>query len=380
MPSGTARRAHTKSRGGCTLCKAKKVKCDEKRPCSYCAKKLLRCSLDDEASEATTLSPPSASRPESSTESSRCFAFADFALFRHFIKSTAVAHADDHDCVMIWSEIVADLAAQYPFLLHELLALSALHSRLACPERAESLEQVAAEHQGRAIPLFRDAIVSSRQGDEALALFACSCLIVPYHFAAAKDPLSLLLNEETKSSAEWLVLIEGTAAITNANSPAIMRSALRPLLGKLIPLNLDIISDSAADRELCLLKGRIPVAPEHRDEYVKLIDTLRFNYTISDLAETVIDRKNSALRWPPLMSRQVKEQLGSKESGALILMAFWLVLLHRIEDRWWLKGKVAPIVAKISKLLTPEHRKLITYPMEQVSLGLVVAENPRAAN
>ncbi|KAI0472104.1 hypothetical protein GGR56DRAFT_682502 [Xylariaceae sp. FL0804] len=358
--------------------------CDQKLPCcSYCEKRRLECSLASSEAERSaspaTLPPPSRPQP-----APRDFAFTDFALFHHFIKSTAVDHADDDATAAVWSGPVADMATRHPYLLHQVLALAALHRRAACPEQAEALGRTAAEHQLRAIPLFRDALAAmTDEEDDVLPLFTCACLIVPYHFAAARDPLALLLNEEEGEGQgappQWLLLIEGTTLITNRHGPRIVRSALRPLLGSLIPLALDDVDeDSAGDRALRRLRREIPAVvaaaaatlpPGGRgDEYARVIDVLRFMYTLSARAETVLDRKNAALRFPPFLGPEIKGDLARRRPAALVVMAFWFVLLHRVEDRWWLRGKIVPVVAKIEELLAPEHRHLIAYPLEQVGL------------
>ena len=41
------RRAHRKSRAGCTTCRQKRVKCDEKHPaCTYCVRRKIDCSYE----------------------------------------------------------------------------------------------------------------------------------------------------------------------------------------------------------------------------------------------------------------------------------------------------------------------------------------------
>ncbi|KAI1495765.1 hypothetical protein F5X99DRAFT_422648 [Biscogniauxia marginata] len=355
----TARKAHNKSRAGCEKCKSKKIKCDEKQPCSYCVKRRLPCSLQPEPKTAPTAlvfrqpDPPS-------------FTFADFGLFQHFVKSTAGSHSDDDASRIVWSETVPDLAVRYPYLMHELLAVAAIHRGHTHPEEV-GLQKIAAEHQSRAIPLFRQALAGGT-GEDAIPLFACSCLIIPYYFAAARDATALLCNEEANGPPEWLMLIEGCAAITIKNSPAIMGSPLRALLGEVLNPGLEDLTDSFADRELVGLKHKLPLAPEHRAEYATVLDRLRVSYTLSDQATGLLARKNAALRFPPSMGRLCKDHLAAKEPAALIIIAFWCVLLYRVEDRWWLRGRMRPLLVKIVELLPSEYHHLISWPLEQLDI------------
>ncbi|XXH00623.1 hypothetical protein Hte_006971 [Hypoxylon texense] len=372
----TPRRAHHKSRGGCAICKAKRVKCDEKRPCSYCTKRRLPCSLAPAPSTSASVSLPSpspgtspstpevhATRPQNEAPP---FTSADFGLFRHFIHSTAPAHADDSASEIVWREAVTDLATRYPYLLHEVLAIAALHRRTVAPEQAAALKRTAAEHQARAIPLFREALAASST-ETALPLFACSCLFVPYHFAAAKDASSLLFNEETGSLAEWLGLIQGCAAVTMEHSATIMQSSLRALLGNLYTPRVEDLSGGPTDARLAELGSKLPVTPEYREAYAQVLVKLRVCYYLSDKADSPMDRKNAALRFPPIMGLKFTEDLALRSPAALIVMAFWCVLLHRVEDRWWLKGRVKPLLLQIWELIPSEYGDLVMWPMEQVA-------------
>ncbi|KAI1376501.1 hypothetical protein F4677DRAFT_79971 [Hypoxylon crocopeplum] len=360
-----SRRAHHKSRAGCTTCKAKKVKCDEAQPCAYCVKRQLSCSLAPSPSSGTRTesgTPEVVTRPYEAPS----FTLTDFRLYRHFTTSTAIAHADDGASVTVWREAVADLATQYPYLLHEVLAVAALQLRSVAPEQVGLLEY-AAENQAKAISLFREALATS-SAETALPLFACSCLIIPYHIAAAKDALSLLFNEETGDLAEWLILIQGCAAITMEHNAIIMRSPIRPLLGDLYTPNVEDISGGPTDARLVDLLSKLPIAPDEREEYGQVIVKLRVCYYLSDKADTSLDRKNAALRFPPLMGQQFRADLAARHPAALIVMAFWCLLIHRVEDRWWLKGKMAPLLLKIEELVPLEYRSLMAWPMEEVGV------------
>ncbi|KAI1092481.1 hypothetical protein F5B19DRAFT_202475 [Rostrohypoxylon terebratum] len=378
--SSTARRAHHKSRGGCTACKSKKIKCDEEQPCSYCVKKQISCSL------VPPRSPPSiaAGSGSGSGRGSRTseiravqpfdepfFSFNDFRLYQHFVVSTAIAQADDSASIAVWRDVVVDLATRHRYLLHEILAIAALHLRSIVSEQADYLERVAAEHQAKAIPLFRQALTSI-SAETALPLFACSCLFIPYHFAAAKNASSLLFNEEAGSLAEWLMLIQGCAAITVEQRAVLMRSPLRALLGNLYTPQVEELSSGSSDASLVDMESKLPVTPEYRGTYAMIVLKLRVSFYLSDKADSVVDRKNAALRFPPLLNQYFRADLAAKHPAALIVMAYWCVLLHRVEDRWWLRDRVKPLLVKIQELISAQYRILIEWPLEETGIICLV--------
>ncbi|CAJ2507467.1 Uu.00g086530.m01.CDS01 [Anthostomella pinea] len=345
----------------CRQCKSKKVKCDEKKPCSYCFKRRLPCSLDPQANVTTAIAFP----PSSPVTS--FFDFTDFALFRHFIKSVGVEHGDDAASATAWCETVPELATQHPYLLHHLLAMSAMHLKLSQPQQTDTLDRISAEHHAQALPLLREALATSGPGN-CQALFATAALIIPYSIGNAKDPLSLISDEETQSPPKWLLLIDGCSAITRQNRTTLLASPMRAILGDMSRMNLDDIEDSATGLELVSLKDKLPVCEELRPEFSRVIDTLRYSFTMSDRARDDVQLKSAAWRWIPTLGDIFKEHLGRKHPAALIVMGFWCILMYRFRNKWWLKGRVQPILLAIEGLLPLEHRHLIAMPLEQCGI------------
>ncbi|KAF2734105.1 hypothetical protein EJ04DRAFT_494088 [Polyplosphaeria fusca] len=87
-----SKRPHTKSRGGCTTCKRKKVKCDEALPkCSYCTLRKLDCTYG--ARERTTASPTPSRSPDLSAASSSDWESIEDEDFNTPLLSTAIVPA-----------------------------------------------------------------------------------------------------------------------------------------------------------------------------------------------------------------------------------------------------------------------------------------------
>ncbi|KAI1259365.1 hypothetical protein F5Y18DRAFT_420755 [Xylariaceae sp. FL1019] len=346
---------------GCSQCKLRKIKCNEQQPCSYCVKKRYRCSLTDD--------PDTREPSEFKHQVDQEFSVTDFALFRHFIKEVAVDHADDIPSEIAWAEHVSSLATQHDYLLHQILALSALHMRILFPRQSEELEQIACTHQARSLPLFRDALSTDLETD-SLALFVCSVLIIPHHFALTNDPMLMILNEKTQSPPEWLLMLDGATRIVTDFTPKILSSPLRPLLGQMARTDVDNPLDSPDDRELVRLKDTMPFPEGKKDGYTRLLDVLRACFTLSNTTSSALEQKSAALRFPPYFSVIAKNDLANKHPAALVVLMSWLVLLLRVENRWWLKGRVKPIGAAIQQLLPREHRRLIAWPSQQLGLSL----------
>ncbi|KAI1772847.1 hypothetical protein F4818DRAFT_126480 [Hypoxylon cercidicola] len=133
-----------------------------------------------------------------------------------------------------------------------------------------------------------------------------------------------------------------------------MRSPLGAILGDLYTPKVEDLSGGPTDARLIELGSKLPVVPESRIAYAQVMMKLRMCYYLSDRANTRLNRKNAALRFPLLMGSKF---LAQRSPAALMVMAFWCVLLHRAED-----------ILKIGELVPFEYvRLIIAWPMEKVA-------------
>ncbi|KAF2093616.1 hypothetical protein NA57DRAFT_61322 [Rhizodiscina lignyota] len=173
------RRKHSKSKAGCSSCKARKIKCDEARPsCTQCIVKSRICSLmqlprpqqctnDLSPMQGTNTTPterilsiPLASEmsliPSSlpwQASSSRVN-LLEMQLFHHFITYTA-------DTMIFgscfWTSKVVPLALHSDFLMHAALAIAASHLQYLQPHERK-YQQLELHHISVALHGFRNAL------------------------------------------------------------------------------------------------------------------------------------------------------------------------------------------------------------------------------
>ncbi|EMC99938.1 hypothetical protein BAUCODRAFT_356585 [Baudoinia panamericana UAMH 10762] len=171
-PSAAPRSGMRKSRNGCVACKRRRVKCNEQSPCSACVRRGEPCSL-------ATLTPESTGEDDTSENlpSTREW-LQDMELMHHygnvireepFASGPQVAH--------LWQDTVPQEAFKHPFLLHALLALSALNLAHHHDVDAARYLRLADKHQAIAISGFRNALAGEITLHISAALFACASAI-----------------------------------------------------------------------------------------------------------------------------------------------------------------------------------------------------------
>lgn len=156
-----ARKPHRKSHKGCVQCKRRHVRCGEEKPiCSACDRLDLICKYD----AAPRMSVHSASPQPSG------FSLLDMELLHHYHTCSCVRFAPQsvrHKC---WTSDVPRIAFAHPFLLHQILAVAALH-RYVQEFGSRALKTAATSHRALALEMVQPEL-SSSASEVGIALFA----------------------------------------------------------------------------------------------------------------------------------------------------------------------------------------------------------------
>ncbi|KAI5917393.1 hypothetical protein F4810DRAFT_717721 [Camillea tinctor] len=292
-PSRT-RRPHRKSRNGCSMCKIRKVKCNEEKPaCLNCVRFGLVCSFGttritaDSHSEPIPICPPPAvnsvpsrrsrGRPRknwtnnrsgggstsrdvdmsqspstnsptptnistpapSETSSSDCpWDTSDAELSLQFVSATARTFCGDapHDdpILKFWSVNVPQIGLRHHFVLHFSLAIAGHHlSRLRVNEgKAQYYTMLADRHAAAGLSGFTTA-VTSPTAENVGALYVSATLVCYCSFATGPTgPDDLLVCKlDDNSSGPYPLLIHGVRLIRELIDSQTLFSGLMEPLG-----------------------------------------------------------------------------------------------------------------------------------------------------
>lgn len=104
----------------------------------------------------------------------------------------------------MWHVIVPQLAYQHEFLMHALLAWTALHMAYLNPDQHLELTIKARTHQDHAIPLFRAAVPSvESETCDAVLIFARLVAITAF----ALDERLFMVDDKEDNLPSWLFFI-----------------------------------------------------------------------------------------------------------------------------------------------------------------------------
>lgn len=124
----------------------------------------------------------------------------------------------------LWSRDIPDLAFEYPFLMHALLAFSASH----LSRTISGLEPYVATHRLNALKLLREAVLDISQ-ENTDALVASALILIMDSLANASSPNQTISTGSISHSA-WIFHIKGAATVLTAVWPLTEKSRFYNLI------------------------------------------------------------------------------------------------------------------------------------------------------
>jgi hypothetical protein len=298
-----------------------------------------------------------------------CYHITDVSS--HYTTVTAQSLAVDLEADDILSNKMVQVAFENPYLLHNFLSLAALHinhlERCAANPRTEFLK-LAERHHGAALSTFRTMVWDINESNFTPILLSAGTLF-PYSCG-----LSIAVSDNLDHAFETIL---SNMLLTRKMRP-IMSNFYHTMkssdLDKLIPKDVQDLNWEAAkprpDVQLPQLRKFADVAhqiynPDIVEAYSQAIDILELVFMRA--SKFSLSPSSSLLRiWIHLVPDRYVQLLSDKQPGALIIFAYFAVLLKKGEFFWYMEG-MADLVLKIVDAHIPnEWAPWIEWPKEQV--------------
>ncbi|EAW08928.1 Zn(II)2Cys6 transcription factor [Aspergillus clavatus NRRL 1] len=379
----STRRPHKKSRIGCVQCKQRHIKCDENKPrCQNCTNVQKICSF-------TSLAPHrpisgSAVHPRESPGSifahlapSLEFSVKDLFLLHHFTTTTGVTLSSIRVVQRLWQTSVVQLSFAHDFLLHGILAISALHQASTGSESRAEFLLTASRHQSIALGRYQHAIQHYTPG-KSDALFALSILLFFYVLATIQDESDRQPATPRVWDFQWIRIGRGIEVVLRANWTRISNGQLGVLL------RLDEPGDPPAPpdfHDLAVLQRELlpalqddEIAPEESQVYAEALQILNTYYRklgmgLASRRRGIAVSKGQSVgavifRWLFDVPEVFIGLLEQGRPGALIIFAHYQPLLDRLGKFWWSQKSGSVTFYRIKASLDARYHRWLKFPQE----------------
>ncbi|KFY24077.1 hypothetical protein V491_02297 [Pseudogymnoascus sp. VKM F-3775] len=381
-----SRRSHRKTRTGCMICKARKVKCDETKPnCNNCLKRSMQC-------EYPTLPPPSsdkipssasdkqvANSPESTYSDSQLnLDLVDMELLHHYTTSTYHTLRSDPVQRTLWQMTVCEIGFSNEFVLRGILAIAALHLASLRPSEKDFYIERGIMHHELGLRM-ATSLLPYMDKENCTPLCIFSGLAGIFAMARPRTPEDFLLVND-KGLADWMVIMRGMSSIIGSAEPTLFSGPLGLMFQyghrrfQLRSLELSM-HRSVHDEQVQVLQHRILsscVGPGLTEAYIGALTELRKSLNVL-YAYAQTYEASDAFIWVFRTPEAYFVLLKNQDLSALCIFAFFCVILHQLAAHWWAKGWSTHLMNQIYRLLDDEHRCWVQWPIEEIG-GMRILE------
>ncbi|KAH8884999.1 hypothetical protein GQ53DRAFT_696849 [Thozetella sp. PMI_491] len=379
------RLGYSKSRTGCKRCRQRRVKCDEKRPCSACHRHGLVCSLVEDGSPGSEVSQSSNPRvsapveaakakhtppPEAGPGSGGDDWVTDLELMHHYNTKAYLTLPRADEVGDIWRDKVPELAFRHRYLLHHILAMSAFHLAYLRPDEQRRYYCMAAHHQSQGIGATRAAL-------ESLDVESCHALFMAGSFLALGGFAALAVNaqEETtrtlvEDAVETFGLLKGMSAVLLSWEKTLHDGPFAKLFDLTPPHHsslsfwndmnegLIILSDHLAEK----LVGEPSTFAIVNQELLGITEISKHSLETSTVPEL-----RFIMHWPSVVSNAYINLLRARSPAALTLLSYYCVVVHATESMtWFTRGWATRLIKSIETILPPDWGDAIEWPIKRI--------------
>ncbi|KAM0490791.1 hypothetical protein ACHAP8_011185 [Fusarium lateritium] len=381
----STRFGYKKSRNGCVRCKQRRVKCDEEVPCTACIRHKVTCSLEMSEAEQQRLTPAHSS-PASLLSpgslllhplgESDCWV-STAELMLHYTTVTYKAMVFSENTVATFQEIMPREALAYPFFLRQILAFSAYHLAHLQPKRKQFYLSQASKHINSSLRGIREALSEEVTSKNCHALYGSTTFIVVNKFAAFPNCDDFRSHDcclPVQSLMEIFSLVNGMEAVLKMPGAADLPN------GPLKELFCETEQIHAISPLLSSLSERLPelarrIATDYMEDQCRatLISAVQsitscVNDSLGELNKASPPELRIIFWWPMTVSRDFLDLALSENALALVILAYYDILLHWGESQYWFFENWADllITAIVDKVKGSSWEDLLNWPMEVI--------------
>lgn len=354
------------------------------------------------------------------------YTIEDMKLLHHY---TSITYATLDTTVAqrpLWQKTVVELGFRHPFLLHGILAISAIHLATTTTNnnnnstvRAELVRSSSA-HINTALGTFRKLLEDiNLSRDNCIALFVFSCIVVVYNFAVAQteatapesdddrhrhgggggggdgdgdghehDPIAALLNSirlvrgvDSVLKPHWVTLITSEVGPVLLNG---CRDSVSPSLFGQGEEGGEGVREIKRLKEVVLNSTPVLLSQEDDPACIEAIDRLASIFLELEPATSKITKDHhhnhesesenhrtrsesrtklaAVFTWPITLRDRFVDLISLRHPVALVIVAHFAVLLRNVEGCWWLVGWCERIIDAVETSVGAEYQEWLVWP------------------
>lgn len=298
---------------------------------------------------------------------------ADLQLLHHYTVDTYQTMTTGPVLQNLWQKHLVQWGIEFPYILHLILALSALHLAHEQPNLQQQYIQQADEHFSFGVRSVA-SVLSQLNAESCQKVYMSAVIICFIYFGRGPRPGEYLIFSDS-GPAQWLILMRGVRVIVSSHHEKVFSGILKPgpndrsrnLTAEMrIELHEHIVHTEAvqrlierdiADEDIC---GRYLAVIED------LFEIMREVYERRSGGSCGVDLMDLLMGWIYRLPDETIGSLEQKEPHSLVVLAHWVVLLKYMDSAWFMDGWAEHMLSGISAHLHEDFHPWIEWPLKQV--------------
>ncbi|KAK7892535.1 hypothetical protein LTR67_007632 [Exophiala xenobiotica] len=368
------RRSHKKSRNGCQQCKKRHIKVSILGDfTAYYKTSSFPCTYPGLASDTPCALPtPAPSEGHaSSTEIDQppsLLNMEHLQLLHHFVIDMHTSFSLDPEYQKCFQTTVIKQAFAHPFLMYELLAISALHIGHSNPGRRDYYHTRSTELQSLACSNF-NATQEGVSRDNCAALMLFSSLLSLHALADRHGSHAL-------DSRAYLQKFFNSLKLMQSISTLVMSTWFEYLSTESdikILMNMEDTSESSAIYEECQRLTDLVLDSDMeeptREACLKATQRLQWSFAVAGMPYQQHSTIRFAIAWPVQLSEGYLNLLSDFRPEALIILAYYAVFMHQYRETWAVGNTGVLLLSAIRAQLESKWLTWLEWPYRMLDLG-----------
>ncbi|KAK4167090.1 hypothetical protein QBC43DRAFT_349111, partial [Cladorrhinum sp. PSN259] len=392
------RRSHKKSRAGCLECKRRHVKASQHPPCDEQRPKCIICTLSD---RDCSYGPPSSSQFPSPGQGSTStvggsppsnpigdaapvpgvpipdlgqpsslyqdvnLAHMELLIRFKFADHAPELNADMHD---FSSRLLFKCALEAPYLMHQMLAVSARHLAVLKPDRADFFHDHAMHLQTRAVSIYNETAAKAQINTSNCSALLLFCSLLGRHFLA-----DMLAKRDAGFDTfldrylQFLSISRGLKATSMSAWELLLESDIRHLVLWALNLSQSVPQGSHCNDIQRLVAESPTLDPSSKEACARAIAYLQVGFDSILGGDVRNQRYLMIFMWPASVPEEFTGLLERRQPEAIAIMGYWALYLHCSKDVWHVGDSGAYLLRSIAQYLGPAWHHWLSWPLAMLA-------------
>ena len=268
----------------------------------------------------------------------------------------------------MWQSTAVKIGLSHPFLLYELLALSALHLAHCKPDQQNHYYALSTELQNQALGLF-NAHGKQVDSSNCAAVLLFSALLAHHVFADRSRTEGLDHSQYLDHVLSCISLMRIVRPLVIAEWwPVLQKSEIQPLLANPNP-QPPFNNVPVECHQLSNLIKASDLTPSSVKAYEQAIERLLWLFELVEVPHKTHSTSRWVMAWPVQIQDDYFSLLNQRRPEALIILAYYGVVLHSFRKSWAISDAGQSLIKAVNAQVGAYWTQWLVWPNKILEIG-----------